>query len=113
MLPTQSVNREKLYVEETDTRTYLVAPEKAGAKPSDCTHSFEETRYVLWRGLCKNIVHGSGLWWMDLGRGWFDAPDIMAEIKALTKAHGTLKKGAHRSVADVLVVMELNRNHLE
>ena len=106
MLPTQSVNREKLYVEETDTRTYLVAPEKAGARPSDCTHSFEETRYVLWRGLCKNIVHGSGFWWMDLGRGWFDAPDILREIAALNKANDALRPGAHHSCADVLVVMD-------
>jgi hypothetical protein len=65
-----------------------------------------QTRYVLWRSLCKNIAHGSGFWWMDLGRGWFDAPDIMAEIAALTRAHTVLKKGEHRSVADVLVVME-------
>ncbi|MBE6631024.1 MAG: hypothetical protein E7624_09305 [Ruminococcaceae bacterium] len=43
---------------------------------------------------------------MDLGRGWFDAPDIMAEIAALTRAHQTLKGGAHKSEADVLVVME-------
>jgi hypothetical protein len=43
---------------------------------------------------------------MDLGRGWFDAPDIMAEISALTRAHQTLKGGAHKPEADVLVVME-------
>ena len=43
---------------------------------------------------------------MDLGRGWFDAPDILAEIAQLTKAHAALKKGEHRSVADILVVMD-------
>ncbi len=102
----QSVNREKLYMEEIDTRTYLVPLDKAGVKPHDCTRTMAETRYVLWRSLCKNLAHGSGFWWMDLGRGWFDAPDIMAEIAALTRAHQTLKGGAHKSVADVLVVME-------
>ena len=106
MVPPQSVNREKLYLEEIDTRTYIVPLDKAGVKPRDCTRSFPETRYVLWRSLCKNLSHGSAFWWMDIGRGWFDAPDIMAEFKALTKAHGTLKKGEHKSVADVLVVME-------
>ena len=106
MTVTQSVNREKLYMEEIDTRTYLVPLHKAGVKPRDCTRTFPQTRYVLWRSLVKNIMHGSGFWWMDIGRGWFDAPDIMAEIGQLTKAHAILKKGAHRSVADVLVVME-------
>ena len=77
-----------------------------GVKPHDCTRTMAQTRYVLWRSLCKNIAHGSGFWWMDLGRGWFDAPDIMAEIAALTRAHQTLKGGAHKSEADVLLVME-------
>ncbi len=106
MTVTQSVNREKLYMEEIDTRTYLVPLEKAGVKPRDCNRTMAQTRFSLWRSLCKNIAHGSGFWWMDLGRGWFDAPDILAEIAVLNRAHGALKKGAHRSVADVLVVME-------
>ncbi len=106
MTVTQSVNRNKVYMEEIDTRTYIVPLERAGVKPRDCAKSFDETRFVLWRSLCKNIAHGSGFWWMDLGRGWFDAPDILAEISLLTKAHESLKKGTHRSVADVLVVMD-------
>ena len=106
MTVTQSVNREKLYMEETDTRTYLVAQEMADAKPRDCNCTMEETRFSLWRGLCKNVVHGSGFWWMDLGRGWFDAPDILAEIAELTKAHAILRPGEHKSAADVLVVMD-------
>ncbi len=106
MTVTQSVNREKVYMEETDTRTYLVAQAMADAKSRDCNHTMEETRFSLWRGLCKNIVHGSGFWWMDLGRGWFDAPDIMAEIAELTKAHEILRPGEHKSAADVLVVMD-------
>ena len=106
MTVSQSVNREKLYLEEIDTRTYIVPLEKAGVKARDCTRTFPQTRYVLWRSLCKNLAHGSAFWWMDIGRGWFDAPDIMAEIAQLTKAHTALKAGAHRSAADVLVVME-------
>ena len=106
MTATQSVNREKVYMEETDTRTYLVPKEMADAKPHDCNRTMEETRFSLWRGLCKNIVHGSGFWWMDLGGGWFDAPDILAEIAALTKAHDVLRGGEHNSAADVLVVMD-------
>jgi hypothetical protein len=43
---------------------------------------------------------------MDLGRGWFDAPDIMSEIAELTKAHEILRPGEHKSAADVLVVMD-------
>ncbi len=106
MTVTQSVNREKLYMEEIDTRTYLVPLEKASVKPRDCNRTMAQTRFSLWRSLCKNIAHGSGFWWMDLGGGWFDAPDILAEMAALTRAHALLKQGTHKSVADVLVVME-------
>ena len=106
MTATQSVNRSKVYFEEIDTRTYIVPLDKAGVKAIDCTRSFPETRYVLWRSLCKNLTHGSGFWWMDIGRGWFDSPDIMEEISKLTKAHCLLKQGSHRSVADVLVVVD-------
>ena len=106
MTATQSVNREKLYMEETDTRTHLVPKEMADAKPHDCNHTMEETRFSLWRGLCKNIAHGSGFWWMDLGGGWFDSPEILAEIGELTRVHAILRGGEHRSVADILVVMD-------
>lgn len=106
MTVTQSVNRKKLFLEEIDTRTYIVPTEKRGIKPADCTNSFEETRYVLWRSLCKNLSYGSGFWWMDIGSGWFDSPDIMDEIGKLTSAHKLLKNGSHRSVADVLIVVD-------
>jgi hypothetical protein len=56
---------------------------------------------------------------MDLGGGWYDAPDIMAEIDQLKKAHDTLKEGDHTSEADVLFVVDpagmehvrMNRNY--
>jgi len=119
MTPTQSVNREKLWIEELDARTYLVNPALADARAENLTANMEETRYVLWRHLCKNLAHHSGFWWMDLGGGWYDAPDIMAEIKLLKKAHDTLKAGDHTSEADVLFVVDhkgmehvrMNRNY--
>ena len=119
MSPTQSVNRKKLWIEELDARTYLVDPARADARAENLTANMEETRYVLWRHLCKNLAHHSGFWWMDLGGGWYDAPDIMAEIDLLKKAHDTLKEGDHTSEADVLFVVDpagmehvrMNRNY--
>ena len=102
----QSINLKKLYFEEIDTRTYIVSPERGELPRSECTRSFEETRYVLWRSLCKNLSYGSAFWWMDLGSGWFDAPDIMAEMGKLTKAHSILKEVNHKSASDVLVVVD-------
>lgn len=102
----QSINLKKVYFEEIDTRTYIVSHERGELPRTECTRSFEETRYVLWRSLCKNISYGSAFWWMDLGSGWFDSPDIMEEIGKLTKAHSLLSQGSHRSVADVLVVVD-------
>ena len=119
MTPTQSVNRKKLWIEELDARTYLVDLARADARVENLNTDMAQTRHVLWRHLCKNLAHGSGFWWMDLGGGWYDAPDIMAEIDLLKKAHDTLKEGDHTSEADVLFLVDtkgmehvrMNRNY--
>lgn len=102
MTAAASVNLNKIWMEELDFRTNLIqdANEQGWA-----TSTFQQTFYVFWRNVCKNLSQGSGFWWMDLGGGWFDSPIIHKEISRtndfLSKV-GT--KGA--SVADVLIVVD-------
>lgn len=101
MAPTVSINRTRLWVDECDNRTHLALGNDFGK--ASCA---EETYTVLLRELCKNISHNSGLWYMDLGKGWYDDEGIMAHIDALMKASATVRQKEHRSVAQITVIVD-------
>lgn len=43
-----------------------------------------ETTGALRREFAMAMIHGSHLWWFDMFGGWFDAPEIMANMKTMT-----------------------------
>ena len=102
MCDAMSVNRRKLWIDEIDCRTYL------GSTPEAqwICKNIGEVRFCLYRELCKDIAHHSGFWWMDLGDGWYDAPEILAEIRTMTALSADLRKRENRSAADVLLVTD-------
>lgn len=102
MCSTQSVNLKKLWMEEADIRTYLAKNVPAAI----ASHSLADTLNILRREFAKNTVHGSGFWWMDLGGGWFESAEIMEEISNLVKLNAQISKLPHKSVSDVLVVVD-------
>lgn len=120
----QSVNRKKIWLDETDSRTHLAFSEVPEHKWSTtkgkqkfdpsidnqdwlCS-DFNDSRCVLWREFCKNFAHGSGFWWMDLGGGWYDDPMLMAEVEAMTRLNRKLQTCHHESLADILVLADEN-----
>lgn len=98
--PAQSINRHKLWIDEIDIRTHL--SEEAYKRAKD----FTETKTLLWREFSKNLSHGSHLWWMDLGGGWFDSDNIMKEIAKIRETYETLKSIPARSISEVLLVVD-------
>ena len=101
MAPTVGVNRRKLWLDECDNRTHLTVGDIInGAATAEGTYT------VHLRELCKNISHGSGLWYMDLGRGWFNDQGIMNNIKKVTAFSEKAQRLPHRSVAEVLLVAD-------
>lgn len=103
MCPAQSINRKKLWLDESDNRTHLCT---ALGEQHRAAQNFSETRTVLWREFAKNIAHGSGFWWMDLGGGWYDDPQIMDEIKRITKLNHLLQEKEHHSISEILIVTD-------
>jgi hypothetical protein len=98
--PAQSVNRRKLWMDELDNRTHLcVSAEK------HC-ENMDETRTVMWREFAKNMAHGSGFWWMDLGGGWFDDPEILREVAVIEKTAAKLRSKPGKSIAEILLVVD-------
>ncbi len=98
--PAQSVNRRKLWMDELDNRTHLcVTAEK------QC-ENMNETRTVMWREFAKNLAHGSGFWWMDLGGGWFDDPEILREVAVIEKTAAKIRSNPGKSIAEILLVLD-------
>ncbi len=102
MCATQSVNLKKLWVDESDNRTHLASDD---VKEWVCD-DFNDSRCVMWREFCKNFSHDSGFWWMDLGGGWYDAPEMLNEVSRMVKVNDRLRKIKSESPADVLVLLD-------
>ncbi len=101
MAPAVGVNRKKYWIDECDCRTHLVQGDV-----NNNAATLGETCAVHLRELCKNISHDSGFWYMDLGGGWFDDAEIMKNIAVLNGAAERIRKKAHESVAEILVVAD-------
>ncbi len=101
MGPAVSVNHHKLWVDECDNRTHL--SDETSQHPAD---SAEQTYVVHWREWCKNVSHDSGLWYMDLGGGWFDDAGIIGNIECILRANKRVRQEPYRSVAQVLNVID-------
>lgn len=120
----QSVNLKKIWLDETDIRTHLAYPDIPKRKRSTTTGeqkhdpSFDnqallcsdltDSEAVLWREFCKNIAHGSGFWWMDLGGGWYNDPLLMEEVKRMTALNQKMQTLPCESLADILVLADEN-----
>ena len=105
--PCNSMSRKKLWLDETDNLTHLHpytnVPDKAA--------NFEETKTVLVREFSKNLAFDQGYWWMDLGEGCFDSPEIMALIKKLNEISSEIKKKPTVNITEVLLVIDDESMH--
>ena len=99
MIPAQSVNLKKLWLDELDNRTFLAGDGNGRVD------NVEDTCGVFWREFAKNLSHNSGFWWMDLGGGWFDHPALMAQVERMARAKRLIEQQPYESAADVLVLM--------
>lgn len=120
----QSVNLKKIWLDETDNRTHLAYRDMPESKISTAKskqrfdtaidsldwlcRDFHDSRCILWREFCKNLSHGSGFWWMDLGGGWYDDPQLMEEVRKMAALSQKLQQIPHESLADILVLADEN-----
>lgn len=102
MCPIDSFNSQKVWLDELDNRTYL-SNVPAWESKAD---TLEGTINVFFRELSKNLSHDAGFWWMDLGGGWFDSPEVMEIVKQMRVIKDTVETKEHKSRADVLVITD-------
>lgn len=101
MAPTISVNRSSLWLDECDNRTHLAVDTIGGVAANA-----EETYAVQLREFCKNLSHNSGLWYMDLGGGWYNDDGIMQNIQKIAAANDRLRQKPYASVAEMTVIVD-------
>ena len=102
MGPAQSINRRKLWMDELDNRTHIAK----GVGLEHKSSSLEETICTMWREFAKNLAHRSGFWWMDLGGGWYDDPELLREIGRIEGTAKKLRRQRAESLSDVLLVAD-------
>ncbi len=95
----QSVNLQHLWMDEIDNGTHL------DVERSHC-RCFEESCYLMWREVAKNLAHGSGFWWMDLGQHWYHDPQLLAEIRRINRATAEVLRRPGRSTASILLIAD-------
>ena len=98
--PSESIALSKVWLDEIDNHTHL------DRRPEGRARDMAESKTLLWREATKNLTHGQGFWWMDLGEGWYDDPELMHEIRKLTELGERLKSKPRESVAEILLVVD-------
>ena len=87
---------------KADTRTHLADDRIIQAR------SLEETIAAIRREAGHALIRGSGLWWVDFGagrnKGWFDHPEVLAEIDRLRALGAQAKEWDSTSVSQVALV---------
>lgn len=98
----QSVNLQKVWVDECDVRTHLAVntPENWASK------NITETENALTRELAKNLSHNSGFWFMDLGGNWYDSEEMMNLVEYLNNLNERIRKKEYKSVSDILLLVD-------
>lgn len=97
--PTYSINKKKVWLDEIDNWTHL---DRRSGRAKDLF----ETRTLVLREGVKNLSCDQGFWWMDLGEGWYDMPEIMKLIEDLNTAQKKIQKKEHQSVSEILIVVD-------
>ena len=97
----QSVNLQKVWVDECDVRTHLAAHEGNWA-----SENMTQTENALTRELAKNLSHNSGFWFMDLGGNWYDSEEMMDLVGYLNNINDKVRTKEHKSVSDILLLVD-------
>lgn len=97
--PSYSINKKKVWLDEIDNKTHLDSR-------SDRANNIFETRTLLLREGVKNMSCNQGFWWMDLGEGWYDMPEIMGWIKEMSDVQNIVNKKQHKTESEILIVVD-------
>ncbi|MCR5149812.1 MAG: hypothetical protein K6B52_01130 [Clostridiales bacterium] len=119
MYPADSVRLHgKLCLQECDIRTYLTRPLGECAPETDPNGIMSAPIWqpvkdkqtsvsMIRKSFCRQLIKGNGFWWFDMWGGWYDDPDLMAEMEKFRSIYvDSLTKPNRKSVAQVAVFID-------
>ncbi|MGQ9608266.1 MAG: beta-galactosidase [bacterium] len=72
----------KMWFDENDIRTYLAeGPLRQWGKTATCEESIAMQRNEFANVIC----HACGMWWFDMGGGWYDDEKLLSEISKMKR----------------------------
>jgi len=97
----------KLWWNENDIRTFRVLDvPNTHAAQIDRRQTAEETLALLRRELGNVLAHGISQWYFDMGGGWYDNPQLLAEVEQQAELARRLLVMARSSVSEIAVVID-------
>ena len=94
----------KLWIDENDYRTWLTPGIDVGQWGKTAT--FEESLLCQQRELAWVLTNGLGMWWFDMGGGWYDDPRMLAEIGAMNRIAESCIDADVRSISEIAFVVD-------
>ena len=93
----------KLYLHEIDHRTHLAGFALENAKIIESYPDVYTTVEMLRRDLAASQCKGSALWWFDFLGGYYNCPELEAELKLQTGIMDKLTKMDRESASEIAV----------
>lgn len=91
----------KLYLHEIDHRTHLAGFALDNGKIIESYPDLYTTVEMLRRDLCASQCKGSALWWFDFLGGYYNCPELEAELKLQTGIMDRLTSMERESVSEI------------
>ncbi len=98
----------KLYISENDVRTvaYQTPYSELDASAHGQTYNMSDTRAALIREFSSQLIKGSGMWWYDMGGGWFNDEQIYGLIKEMQEEMTVNLSRERTSASDVAIFVD-------
>ena len=93
----------KLLVDENDYRTHLAQDKTA---VFGYVNNLEQGLGQQWREFGNVLAHGVGMWWFNMGGGWYSDPKLLAEMKRMREAGVRSVELPFASTAQIAVVVD-------
>lgn len=93
----------KFFIDEGDDMTHLEQLKKRPDGRCSATNMFESVN-LLYREFGMAVTHGAGLWYMDLKRDTFRAPELLAAVGRMRKAADLALEHDRSHLSEVAVV---------
>lgn len=98
----------KLYISENDIRTvaYQTPYNELDASAHGQTYNMSDTKAALIRDFSAQLIKGSGMWWYDMGGGWFNDEQIYSLIEIMQEEMTVNLSRTRNSASDVAVFVD-------